>query len=160
MPDLRDLARAVDVLVGVDPSDRADAVLYAVSLRPGALPHLHVLVAGPARGLARRIRPPAGLAAVALVTSGWAAPLGEADALDAPVPSLHPARRRVAVTALVGSELGPGLPGTTAWSCLRVAGESPKLVAGGLGVIHEQLIRCWERRRDAPGAALRRDRWE
>ena len=119
-----------------------------------------LLGAGIARELTPRIRPPAGLVAIALSCSGWAAPMPDDDLDEVERPSLHPMRRRVAVTTVVGERHAGSDDDepTEVWSYVRVADEEPKLLDGGIGYVHDQLVRCWERRRDAHGVPIRRAR--
>jgi hypothetical protein len=147
--DLEALALAVDALVG-PAADRATARLYGVRVDDGegadVRVHLEVLAEGEARQLPLRVRPPAGLFAIALAATAWAAPMED----DVPVgwarlrPSQHPQRRRVHTTVLVGGENGEDV------SVLRYADGEPQVLRGGVGVVPERLLHCWARRRLAP----------
>ena len=151
--DLEMLARMVDELVRVPAADRVDARLYGVRLFDddekedgdgdgGGRVLLDELGRGEAREIPRRVRPPAGLAAIALTTTGWAAPTNE-DGTCAGSPSRHPRRRRIHVTALIGGD-GEDV------SVLRYGDGEAQVVRGAIGVVHERLLRCWRRRTDAP----------
>jgi hypothetical protein len=146
--DLEALVRLVDERVHVRGADRTAARLYGVRLLDGEEAeervHLEELARGDARAITRRLRPPAGLAALALATTGWVAPM-EDDGTMSARPSEHPQRRRIHVTVLVG--------GTDEdVSVLRSGDDEPRLVRGAVGVVHELLVRCWRHRRDAVGS--------
>ena len=137
--DFDALALAVDERVlalapGLDP-----ARLFGVRLRPGGF----VLVpcwSGVARELPAYARPPDGSTAIALETSGWAAPLD--DCAAGVRPSEHPQRRRVHQTILVyGDDCDVAV--------LRYAAEAPQVVRGGRGAVFDRLVACWSRRREA-----------
>jgi hypothetical protein len=111
---------------------------------------LELLAEGEARTLPRKVRPPAGLRAIALSSGVWAAPLEEGD--DARPPSQHPDRRRAHLTVVVGpEETHDGVE----VSVLRYGDGSPTVMRGGIGVIHQRMLRCWSRRPDAPEASRR-----
>ena len=152
--DLEALATMVDDLVHVPGAERLDARLYGVRLFPDAGAGgvagrvlLDELARGYAREIPRRVRPPAGLAAIALATTGWGAPMAD-DGSMSERPSLHPSRRRIHVTALVGGD-GEDC------SVLRFGDDDPLLVRGGIGYVHDLLLRCWSRRADAPDGRIR-----
>jgi hypothetical protein len=143
--DLEALALAVDELVRLPAADRATARLYGVRVDDGDGPDVEVrleeLAQGDARQLPLRVRPPAGLFAIALAATAWAAPMDD----DVPVgwtrirPSRHPQRRRAHTTVLVGGD-GEEV------SVLRYADGEPQVLRGGVGLVHERLINCWARR--------------
>ena len=138
--DLDALALAVDERVHRPAADRDEACLYGVRLSPAGF-ELEELARGEARDLPQNVRPPVGLAAIALSTGAWAAPMEE-DGSIAARPSLHPARWRVHVTTLVG---GTGMER----SVIRAGDGEPTLVGDGHGLVHQRMIRCWSRRRRA-----------
>lgn len=165
--DLETLALAVDEQVRVPAAERRHGRLYAVrcdggggeadagpdAASPGgaggaggpAGVELELLAEGEARTLPQKVRPPAGARAIALVSGVWAAPMDEAG-LDLP-PSRHPERRRGHLTVIVGGE--DGRDGVDV-SVLRYSDGEPTVMRGGIGLIHERLLRCWSRRPDAP----------
>jgi len=171
--DLEALALAVDEHVRVPAAERRSARLYAVRCdadpaetaddlvgvgtdddddpegggNSGAAV-LRLLAEGEARALPRKVRPPAGLRAIALATGAWAAPLEE----RGPSPSRHPDRRRAHLTVIVGAEDGCDAVDV---SVLRYGDGEPTVLRGGIGEIHQRLSRCWSRRPDAPGAGQR-----
>jgi hypothetical protein len=112
---------------------------------------LQLMAEGEARAIPRTVRPPAGVRAIALATGVWAAPLED----DGPTPSRHPERRRAHLTVVVGSEGGRDAVDV---SVLRYGDGRPTVLRGGIGVVHQRLLRCWSRRPDAPWAARRTDR--
>jgi hypothetical protein len=143
--DLGVLALAVDDVVRLPAADRATARLYGVRIDgegPDVRVGLEVLAKGEARQIPLRVRPPAGLFAIALAATAWAAPMEE----NVPIgwarlrPSQHPQRRRVHTTVLVGGEDGEAV------SVLRYADGEPLVLRDGVGVIHERLLHCWARR--------------
>lgn len=75
--NLETLALAVDELVRVPGGDRAEARLFGVRLDGGEGPdrrvHLEVLGRGEARRIPQKVDPPAGLFAIALAATAWAA---------------------------------------------------------------------------------------
>lgn len=141
------LAEVVDGRVHQPAADRGLARLYGIRLAGAGRAEivLDELGQGDARDLPRQTRLPAGLAAVALATTAWAAPIDD----DVPAgwarvqPSRHPERKRMHVTVLVGGA-GEDV------SVLRGPGQEPVVVHGGCGVVHDLLVRCWNRRQDAP----------
>jgi hypothetical protein len=147
--DLEALALSVDALVGLPAAERSAARLYGVRLDRGDGPDvevsLEVLGDGEARQLPLRVRPPAGLFAIALAATAWAAPMDD----DLPPgwarirPSRHPQRRRAHTTLLVGGEDDEEV------SVLRYADGEPHVLRGGIGVVHERLMCCWKGRRKA-----------
>lgn len=153
--DFEALALAVDALVRLPAAERAAARLYGVRVDDGegadVRVRLEVLAEGEARQLPLRVRPPAGLFAIALAATAWAAPMDE----DLPVgwarirPSQHPQRRRAHTTVLVGGEDGEEV------SVLRYADGEPQVLRDGVGVVHERLRHCWARRRVAPVGGTR-----
>jgi hypothetical protein len=114
---------------------------------PGDGVVLELLAEGEARTLPRKIRPPGGLRAIALTSGVWAAPLEDGN--DARPPSRHPDRRRGHLTVVVGPE---GDRDGVEVSVLRYSDGSPTVLRGGIGVIHQRMLRCWSRRPDVPGA--------
>jgi hypothetical protein len=144
--DLEALALAVDELVRLPAADRTTARLYGVRVDDGDGPDVQVrleeLAQGDARQLPLRVRPPAGLFAIALAATAWAAPMDD----DVPVgwtrirPSRHPQRRRAHTTVLVGGEDAEEV------SVLRYADGEPQVLRGGVGLVHERLLHCWARR--------------
>src|SRR2546421_11380997 len=107
--DLEALALAVDERICASASERRTARLFGVRLDsddgPGSRVQLELLATGEARQIARMVRPPAGLAAIAIETGAWAAPMGP-DLTMAARPSEHPDRRRVHVTLVVTGDEG------------------------------------------------------
>jgi hypothetical protein len=177
--DLEMLALAVDEQVRVPAADRRDGRLYAVrcpspaggddgearteggpttdsdtpgdgddgGARPGSPARavkLELLAEGEARTLPQKVRPPAGARAIALVSGVWAAPMD--DAGPPRPPSRHPERRRAHLTVIVGGE--DGRDGVDV-SVLRYSDGAPTVLRGGLGLIHQRMLRCWSRRPDA-----------
>lgn len=148
--NLETLALAVDELVRVPGADRAEARLFGVRLDGGEGPdrtvHVEVLARGEARRIPEKVSPPAGLFAIALAATAWAAPMEpmEGDGTVRTRPSEHPHRRRVHTTVLVGGADGEEV------SVLRFADDEPLILRGGMGVVHERLLRCWTRRQLAP----------
>ena len=139
--DLDALALAVDERVRVPAAWRNDARLYGVRVTGDQI-DLEELARGSARELPQNVRPPAGLDAIALSATAWAAPLGEDGSMDTR-PSLHPGRWRVHITTLIA---GDGVE----VSVIRRGGEEPVVARDGLGLVHRRLVRCWARRRRAP----------
>lgn len=135
--DFEALALAVDERVRTPAADRDDATLYAVRLAGGDL-ELEVLARGEARRLPQDVRPPAGVAAIALSAGAWAAPT-DPDGSTPVRPSEHPDRWRVHVTTLVA---GDGVD----VSVIRRSDGQPEIMAGAVGLLHRRLVRCWARR--------------
>jgi hypothetical protein len=134
--DPESLARAVDERVLELPPGRDPARLFGVRKRDERI----VLVpfwSGVAREIPSWVCPPAGCVAIALETTGWAAPLDPDRELQTR-PSRHPQRRRVHHTALVHGE-GDDV------SVLRV-GDEVTVLTGAVGVVAELMRDCWERR--------------
>lgn len=139
------LVRAVEDQGRVPKSDRVPARLYGVTAGGDAGPvRLVELARGHAREIPGRVDPPAGLAGIALISTGWAAPM-EADGTVSTRPSRHPARRHVQITVLITGD-GEDI------SLLRCEGDEPEVLRGGVGVVHERLLQCWRRRLDASEA--------
>jgi hypothetical protein len=180
--DLEALALAVDEQARVPAAERSPGRLYAVRCEPdgggcaqdgssgddeppptfpasaghaGPPPVdgvvLELLAEGEARTLPQKVRPPAGLRALALTSGVWAAPLE--DDLDGRPPSRHPERRRAHLTVVVGRDADRD--GVDV-SVLRYGDGSPTVMRGGIGLIHQRMLRCWFRRPDAPWATRRR----
>ena len=181
--DLEALALAIDGRVGFPAAERSSARLYAVRTdaddderEPGddcarcwlvtatddddddpegggssGAVVLQLLAEGEARTVPQKVRPPAGLRAIALATGAWAAPLED----DGPTPSRHPERRRAHLTVVIGPE---GDRDAVDVSVLRYGNGQPTVLRGGIGVVHQRLLRCWSRRPDAPWASARTDR--
>jgi hypothetical protein len=156
--NLEALALAVDEHIRVPAAERRSGRLYAVLREPGGggdgaleLPGsgvvLELLAEGEARTLPQKVRPPAGVQAIVLSSGVWAAPM-EPDGSGRP-PSQHPERRRAHLTVLVGAE--DGLDGVEV-SVLRYGDGAPTVLRGGVGVIHQRMLRCWSRRPGAPWA--------
>jgi hypothetical protein len=113
---------------------------------------LELLAEGEARTLPQRVRLPAGVQAIALVSGVWAAPME--DEGPALAPSQHPERRRAHLTVLVGCE--DGRDGVDV-SVLRYGDGAPTVLRDGMGLIHQRMLRCWSRRPEAPWATKRSD---
>ena len=176
--DLEALALAVDERIQVPAAERRDGRLYAVRSAPAADPDpdragregdgrgddddggddgtsgaglavvLELLAEGEARTIPQKVRPPAGLQAIALASGVWAAPMED----DGPSlrPSQHPERRRAHLTVVVGVE--DDRDGVDV-SVLRYGDGSPTVMRGGIGLIHQRMLRCWSRRPDGPWAS-------
>ena len=164
--DLEALALAVDELVRVPAAERRLGRLYAVRCTAdavraaddggdgdgsGAGVVLEVLAEGEARTLPHKVRLPAGVRAIALASGVWVAPM-EDDGTFRRRPSEHPERRRAHVTVVVAPE---GDRDAVDVTILRYGDGAPTVLRGGLGVLHQRLIRCWSRRPDAPWASKR-----
>lgn len=156
--DLESLALAVDELVRTPAAERRSGRLYAVRCtgdtagdgpaenHPGEVGGavvLELLAEGEARTLPQKVRPPAGVQAIALTSGVWAAPLDDRPGLP---PSRHPERRRAHVTNLVACE---GDRDAVDVSVVRYADGAPMVLRGGMGLIHERMVRCWSRRPEA-----------
>ena len=161
--DLEALAVTVDQLVHAPAAERGSGRLYAVrctpdtagdsapqeeAVREAADVVLELLAEGEARTLPQKVRPPAGVRAIALASGVWAAPMD--DDLWHRSPSRHPQRRRAHLTVLVGVE---GEHDAVDVSVLRYGDGSPTIMRGGIGVIHQRMVRCWSRRPEAPWAS-------
>lgn len=138
--DLDALALAVDERIHRPAATRDDACLYGVRLCGDGFA-LEVLARGEARLLPQNVRPPAGLAAIALSTGAWAAPMDEDGSIERR-PSRHPRRWRVHVTTVVAQDGADR-------SVIRAGDGVPMLVSDGYGLVNQRLIRCWARRRRA-----------
>ena len=138
--DLEGLARTVDGQGHGAGLDRLPARLVGVRLTDGAGGPvvLEELARGEARQLPVGLRPPAGLAAIALIATAWAAPL------DGVRPGRHPERRHVRLTVVIAG-------GGEDVSVLTEPTQPPQVLRGGVGVIHERMVRCWARRPEAGG---------
>ena len=163
--DLEALAMTVDQLVHSPAAERGSGRLYAVHCRPGAAGDnapregdgndaagvvLELLAEGEARTLPQKVRPPAGVRAIALASGVWAAPMD--DDLLHRSPSQHPQRRRAHLTVVVGAE---GESDAVDVSVLRYGDGTPTVLRSGIGLIHQRMIRCWSRRPEAPWASMR-----
>ena len=152
-------------LVRVPAAERRVGRLYAVRCAPDAAGDnapregdgndaagvvLELLAGGEARTLPQKVRPPAGVRAIALATGVWAAPMD--DDVHARRPSQHPERRRAHLTVVVGVE---GESDGVDVSVLRYGDGSPTVLRGGVGLIHQRMLRCWSRRPEAPWASMR-----
>ena len=162
--DLEALALAVDELVRVPASERRSGRLFAVRCTAdtagddntekhsggsaGAVV-LELLAEGEARTLPHKVQVPAGVQAIALASGVWVAPLDDRPGLR---PSQHPDRRRAHATVLVGVE---GDRDAVDVSVLRFGDGKPTVMRGGLGLVHQRLVRCWSRRPEAPWASKR-----
>lgn len=159
--DLEALAVTVDQLVHSPAAERGSGRLYAVRCTPDAAGDsdsqegagsdpvdvvLELLAEGEARTLPQKVRPPAGVQAIALACGVWAAPLDDRPGLP---PSQHPQRRRAHVTNVVACE---GDRDAVDVSVLRYGDGPPTVMRGGMGLVHDRMIRCWLRRPDAPAA--------
>jgi hypothetical protein len=157
--DLEALALAVDELVAVPAAERRVGRLFAVrcttdaggdaavderSGAPAGAVVLELLAEGEARTLPHKVRPPAGVQAIALASGVWAAPLDDRPGTP---PSRHPDRRRAHVTVLVAPE---GDSDAVNVSVLRYGDGTPSILRGGIGLLHQRLARCWSRRPDGP----------
>ena len=180
--DLEALAMAVDERVRFPAAERGSGRLYAVRCDPEPAGRddeplvlcdrddgdddddpagagrsrrvlLELVAEGEARTLPQKVRLPEGLQAIALASGVWAAPLEE-EGVGRP-PSQHPDRRRAHLTVVVGTE--GGLDGVDV-SVLRYGDGHPTVLRGGVGLIHQRMVRCWSRRPDAPWASRRADR--
>ena len=164
--DLDALALAVDELVAVPAAERRVGRLFAVRCTPDAAADpppdddpggpagavvLELLAEGEARTLPRKVRPPAGVQAIALASGVWAAPLDDRPGTP---PSRHPDRRRAHVTVLVAPE---GDRDAVNVSVLRYGDGTPSILRGGIGLLHQRLVKCWSRRPDAPWASETRN---
>ena len=162
--DLDALALAVDELVHVPAAERRTGRLFAVRCTAAAAGDgasenlsgegtgavvLELLAEGEARTLPQTVRPPAGVQAIALASGVWAAPLDDRPERR---PSRHPNRRRAHVTVVVGVE---GDRDAVDVSVLRYGDGAPTVMRGGVGLIHQRLVRCWSRRPEAPWASKR-----
>ena len=160
--DLEALALAVDELVGSAAAERRSGRLYAVRCATDTAGHgaaanhsggsagavvLELLAEGEARTLPQKVRPPAGVQAIALASGVWAAPLDDRPGLP---PSRHPHRRRAHVTNVIACE---GDRDAVDVSVLRYGDGAPMVMRGGMGLVHDRMVRCWLRRPDAPAAA-------
>ena len=163
--DLEALAMTVDELVHSPAAERGSGRLYAVRCTPDAagdkeLPEgdgsdaagvvLQLLAEGEARTLPQKVRPPAGVRAIALASGVWVAPMD--DDLLHRSPSQHPQRRRAHLTVLVGVEDDRDAVDV---SVLRYGDGTPTVLRGGVGLIHQRMVRCWSRRPEAPWASTR-----
>ena len=163
--NLEALAMTVDELVQVPAAERGSGRLYAVRCNPDAAGDsdpqegagsdaagvvLELLAEGEARTLPQKVRPPAGVRAIALASGVWAAPMD--DDLLHRSPSQHPQRRRAHLTVVVATE---GDHDAVDVSVLRYGDGSPTVMRGGIGLIHQRMVRCWSRRPEAPWASTR-----
>ncbi len=163
--DLEALAKTVDELVRVPAAQRGSGRLYAVHCTPDAAGDgdppkgdgnnaagvvLELLAEGEARTLPQKVRPPAGVRAIALASGVWAAPMD--DDLLHRSPSRHPQRRRAHLTVVVATE---GDHDAVDVSVLRYGDGSPTVLRGGVGLIHQRMVRCWSRRPEASWASSR-----
>jgi hypothetical protein len=142
--DPRALALAVDERLRALPPGCDPARLFAVRLRADGF----VLVpfwSGVAREIPTWVFPPRGADALALETTGWAAPM-EPDGSVAARPSRHPERRRIHHTTVLhgaGEDI----------SVLRYEDENedepadePVILEDAIGVVPDLLRACWSRR--------------
>jgi hypothetical protein len=161
--DLETLAVTVDQLVHAPAAERGSGRLYAVRCTPDAAGDsafqegagsdaagvvLELLAEGEARTLPQKVRPPAGVRAIALASGVWAAPMD--DDLAHRSPSQHPKRRRAHLTVVVGVEDDRDAVDV---SVLRYGDGDPTVMRGGVGLIHQRMVRCWSRRPGAPWAS-------
>lgn len=141
--DLVALAHAVDDRVRALPPGCDPARLFGVRRRLDGF----VLVpfwSGVARGIPPSLAPPKGCTAIALETSGWAAP--HDDDVTVPTrPSEHPDRWRIHATTVVADD-------GDAVTVLRdedARDAPPTVLHGGVGTVPNRLRACWARRPDA-----------
>ena len=161
--DLEALAMSVDELVRSPAAERGSGRLYAVRCTPDAAGDndlqegtgsdaagvvLELLAEGEARTLPQKVRPPAGVRAIALASGVWAAPMD--DDLLHRSPSQHPQRRRAHLTVVVAAE---GDDDAVDVSVLRYGDGTPTVLRGGIGLIHQRMVRCWSRRPETPFAS-------
>jgi hypothetical protein len=161
--DLEALAVSVDQLLHAPAAERGSGRLYAVRCTPDAAGDndpleragigpprvvLELLAEGEARTLPQKVRPPAGVRAIALASGVWAAPMD--DDLLHRSPSRHPQRRRAHLTVVVGVE---GDRDAVDVSVLRYGKGTPTVMRGGLGLVHQRMVKCWSRRPEAPWAS-------
>jgi hypothetical protein len=133
------LALAVDARVCALPPGCDPARLFAVRLRGGDEFVLVPFWSGVAREIPDWICPPRGAAAIALDTSGWAAPMAPDCAVETR-PSRHPERRRVHHTVLIHG-------GGVDVSVLRDDdAPEPMVLEGAVGLVLDLLLDCWARR--------------
>jgi hypothetical protein len=144
--DFDALARAVDERLLALPPGLDPARMFGLRCRPDGF----VLVpfwSGVAREIPARLVPPDGCDALALETTGWAAPLeGEVDdrgyvGAGYVRPSQHPQRRRVHHTLLVYGAAGTDV------SILRYGDDEPQVLRGGVGAVLDSVRECWARGR-------------
>ena len=160
--DLEALALAVDELVRSPAAHRRPGRLYAVRCAtdaagddPASNPPgegagavvLELLGEGEARTLPQKVRPPAGVQAIALASGVWAAPLDDRPGLP---PSQHPHRRRAHMTNVIACE---GDRDAVDVSVLRYGDGEPMVMRDGMGLVHDRMVRCWLRRPDAPSVS-------
>ncbi|MDQ1508059.1 MAG: hypothetical protein QOD57_5786 [Actinomycetota bacterium] len=153
--DLEALALAVDDRIRVPAAERSSGRLSAVrseSDAEGDGVALDLLAEGEARTLPQRVRVPAGVQAIALASGVWVAPM-EDDGPNRP-PSQHPERRRAHLTVLISSEDDRDAVDV---AVLRYGDGAPTVLRGGVGLIHQRMLRCWSRRPEAPWATTRSD---
>ncbi|HEY0397478.1 MAG TPA: hypothetical protein VGF00_03780 [Acidimicrobiia bacterium] len=151
--DLEALALAVDDRIRVPAAERSAGRLYAVrseSDAEGDGVALDLLAEGEARTLPQRVHVPAGVQAIALASGVWVAPM-EDDGPNRP-PSQHPERRRAHLTVLIGCEDDRDAVDV---AVLRYGDGAPTVLRGGVGLIHQRMLRCWSRRPEAPWATTR-----
>jgi hypothetical protein len=134
--DAEALAWAVDDRINDLPPDRAPARLFAVEVQ-GPDVRLTLLWSGFARELPPDVVPPAGSDAIAIESSGWAAPMDEGR------PSRHPKRRRMHNTTVIFGDMDDV-------SVLRCEGSEPQVLRGVVGIVPDLLIACWLRRPVSP----------
>lgn len=139
--DLEALALAVDELVRSPAAQRGTGRLYAVRCagNDGEVA-LEILAEGEARTLPQQVRPPAGVHAIALASGVWVAPMDDRPHLR---PSQHPQRRRAHVTNVIASE---GDRDAVDVSVLRYGDGAPTVMRGGMGLVHDRMVRCWRSR--------------
>lgn len=144
--DFEALAVAVDDQAARPAAERRSGTLYGVRAVPGpdgtGAIELEVLGRGEGREIPVRVRPPGGLAAIALCCGAWAAPVEEDGTMPCR-PGRHPQRRRVHLTVVVGGD-----DGEEEVSVLRYGDEEPQVLRGGVGLVSDRLARCWARRRE------------
>lgn len=144
--DLVEIASLFDQLFDGDPADRdGDALLAALVAHPDGDVSIRLLATGVGAAILAVARPPGGSLALALGIGGWQAPLDDA-APRSVRPSLHPQRRRVYSTTVIGGPDGDLV------TVLRVAGDADVTIITdpGFGRVPEALRHCWARRPEAP----------
>jgi hypothetical protein len=135
--DAAALARVVDDRILDLPLISQPARLFAVEIHDTDV-SLTLLWTGYARELPPTIVPPVEADAIALESTGWAAPMG-----DGRRASRHPKRRRMHNTTVIFGE-------TEDVSVLRCEGSEPQVLRGVVGLVPDLMWSCWLRRPVAP----------
>ncbi|MGQ0824666.1 MAG: hypothetical protein ACT4OX_06515 [Actinomycetota bacterium] len=140
--DLDAFALAVDARVRLLPLGCDPARLFGVRVRDERI----ILVpfwSGVAREIPPWLTPPDGCVALALDTSGWAAPMDGDGIEETGRASRHPERKRIHHTALVYGDHPDDEIGV-----LTYEDEPPQIMRGALGAVPELMTACWARRPD------------